>query len=114
VLAENDFAFLIRDGYPVSDGHSLVISKRHVGSFFETTSDERDALLDLVDQAKLLIEKKFQPSAYNVGINDGAAAGQTVPHLHIHLIPRYAADDADPRGGVRWVVPERADYWSQQ
>ena len=114
IIAENKLAFLIRDGFPVSDGHSLVISKRHIGSFFDATTEERQALLDLVDQAKVLVDKEFSPNAYNIGINDGPAAGQTVPHLHIHLIPRYEEEGGDPRGGVRWVVAEKADYWSDR
>ncbi|WP_315857548.1 HIT family protein [Microbulbifer agarilyticus] len=113
VFASNDLAFCIADGYPVTDGHTLIIPRRHIGSFFEVTCDERAALFSLLDKAKSLIDVEFGPSSYNVGINDGPAAGQTVPHLHIHLIPRYETDDSDPRGGVRWVVPEKADYWSE-
>ena len=112
VIAENKHAFIVRDGFPVSEGHTLFIPKRHVGSFFEATEDERQALLQLLDQAKIDIETHYKPDAYNIGINDGLAAGQTVAHLHIHLIPRYEGQAADPRGGVRWVVPEKADYWS--
>jgi diadenosine tetraphosphate (Ap4A) HIT family hydrolase len=114
VVEENEFAVLIRDGYPVSPGHSLVIPKRHVGSFFQVTAAERAALLALLDIAKDLVEQAHRPAGYNIGINDGAAAGQTVPHLHIHLIPRYTGDQADPRGGVRWVIPDKADYWTQR
>jgi diadenosine tetraphosphate (Ap4A) HIT family hydrolase len=113
VVEDNEFAILIRDGYPISPGHSLVIPKRHVGSFFEVTVPERAALLALLDKAKGLVEQDHTPAGYNIGINDGAAAGQTVPHLHIHLIPRYTGDQDDPRGGVRWVIPDKADYWSQ-
>ena len=109
---QNPHAYLIRDGFPVTPGHSLIIPKRHISSFFDTTPDERDALLSLLDQAKQLAAEEFKPDGYNIGINDGAAAGQTVPHLHIHLIPRYAGDLDDPRGGVRWVIPDKADYWS--
>lgn len=112
ILSQNNDAFVIRDGYPVTAGHSLVIPKRHVGSFFETSESEKQSLLAMLEQAKVQLEGEFQPASYNIGINDGAAAGQTVPHLHIHLIPRYEVDDKDPRGGVRWVVPEKADYWS--
>lgn len=111
VLGQNEHAVWIRDGFPVSLGHSLVIPKRHVGSFFEITPDERAALLELLDQAKAAAQAEFHPE-YNIGINDGPAAGQTVPHLHIHLIPRFRGDQTDPRGGVRWVSPEEADYWS--
>jgi len=98
--------------FPVSPGHSLVIPKRHIASFFEVTYDERTALFELLDTAKSAAEAEFHPAGYNIGINDGAAAGQTVSHLHIHLIPRFEGDLPDPRGGVRWVIPAKADYWS--
>lgn len=68
--------------------------------------------MKLVDQAKQDLDSEFQPDGYNIGINEGAAAGQTVPHLHIHLIPRYKGGQDDPRGGVRWIIPEKAKYWS--
>jgi len=68
--------------------------------------------MSLLRRAKTVLEMEFKPDGYNIGINDGAAAGQTVPHLHIHLIPRYIGDRPDPRGGVRWIIPEKADYWS--
>jgi len=102
----------IRDGYPISPGHTLVIPKRHVGSFFELNPEEAADLIALLRSAKNVLQVEFKPDGYNIGINDGAAAGQTVPHLHIHLIPRYIGDSADPRGGVRWIIPEKADYWS--
>ena len=112
VLGENAHAVWIRDGFPVSPGHSLVIPKRHVGSYFEVTHEERLALMELLDQAKAAAERDVHPEGYNIGINDGPAAGQTVPHLHIHLVPRFMGDVPDPRGGVRWVIPDKADYWS--
>jgi diadenosine tetraphosphate (Ap4A) HIT family hydrolase len=68
----------------------------------------------LLDAAKAVVSFEFRPDGFNIGINDGAAAGQTVPHLHIHLIPRYKGDLPDPRGGVRWLFPEKADYWSKR
>ncbi|HIE1295138.1 HIT family protein [Burkholderia contaminans] len=114
VLGQNAHALWIRDGFPVSPGHSLIIPKRHVGSFFETSLQERAALLELLDQAHAAAGAEFHPDGFNVGINDGAAAGQTVPHLHIHLIPRFGGDQSDPRGGVRWVIPAKADYWSSR
>ena len=114
VLGRNDHAVWIRDGYPVSPGHSLVIPTRHVGSFFDITADERAAMLQLLDEARAAATGEFHPDGFNIGINDGPAAGQTVPHLHIHLIPRYAGDLPDPRGGVRWVIPAKADYWSHR
>jgi diadenosine tetraphosphate (Ap4A) HIT family hydrolase len=112
IVLGNAHAIVLRDAFPVSPGHTLVIPRRHVGSFFEATPDERAALLALLDDAKRDLDAEFAPAAYNIGINDGPAAGQTVPHLHIHLIPRYEGDRADPRGGVRWIVPDKADYWS--
>jgi diadenosine tetraphosphate (Ap4A) HIT family hydrolase len=112
IVLGNAHAIVLRDAFPVSPGHTLVIPRRHVGSFFEATPDERAALLALLDDAKRDLDAEFAPAAYNIGINDGPAAGQTVPHLHIHLIPRYEGDCADPRGGVRWIVPDKADYWS--
>lgn len=112
VVVENDLAVTVLDGFPVSPGHTLVIPRRHVRSFFAATDEERAAILTLLDSSKRNLDQEFQPSGYNVGINDGADAGQTVPHLHIHLIPRYRGDRKDPRGGVRWVLPEKADYWT--
>jgi diadenosine tetraphosphate (Ap4A) HIT family hydrolase len=117
ILHENAHAIAIRDAYPVSPGHTLIIPRRHVQSFFDTTAEEKQDLLELLALARGQIfssDPSFtsspQPS-FNIGINDGAAAGQTVPHLHIHLIPRYEGDVEDPRGGVRWVIPEKAKYW---
>lgn len=102
---------VLRDGFPISPGHTLIIPKRHIGSFFETTPDERNELLSLLDRAQKNLQTEFNPDAFNIGINDGAAAGQTIHHLHIHLIPRYQGDQPDPRGGVRWIIPEKAKYW---
>lgn len=111
IVRENDLAMVIRDGYPISKGHTLIIPKRHVGSFFDITDAEREALLSYLDEQKQVLDKIYQPNGYNIGINDGVSAGQTVPHLHIHLIPRYKGDIEDPRGGVRWIMPEKAKYW---
>lgn len=113
ILGENDKALWFRDGFPVSPGHILVVPKRHVASFFETTAEERVALLALLDLAKITVQESDAPDGFNIGINVGTAAGQTVPHLHIHLIPRYLGDQEDPRGGVRKIFPEKADYWSK-
>jgi diadenosine tetraphosphate (Ap4A) HIT family hydrolase len=102
------------DAYPLSKGHTLVIPKRHVGSFFGTTHNERTELLTLLDWCRTDLMGHHKPAGFNIGINDGKAAGQTVMHLHIHLIPRYAGDKPDPRGGVRWIFPDKADYWSRK
>ena len=114
LLDSNNLAVLIRDGFPVSKGHSLVIPRRHVGSWFDVTREEQVALIDLLARARRQIDEEFHPDGYNIGINDGPAAGQTVRHLHIHLIPRYAGDTDDPRGGVRWVFPHKAAYWKER
>ncbi len=112
IIGENTSAIAIRDAYPVSPGHTLLIPKRHIGSFFDLSDKERSDILALLDRAKLALDKEFQPQGCNIGINDGPVAGQTVPHLHVHLIPRYAGDMPDPRGGVRWVIPDKAKYWT--
>jgi diadenosine tetraphosphate (Ap4A) HIT family hydrolase len=111
VVATAPLAFARRDAYPVSPGHTLIVPRRHVGSFFDASDDERTALLDLLARTKAILDQEHSPAGYNIGINDGAAAGQTIAHLHIHLIPRYVGDQPDPRGGVRWIFPERANYW---
>ena len=111
IVLANELAAVIRDNFPVSPGHTLIIPKRHVGSFFDVTGDERKAMLTLLDSAKLAMDAAFHPDGYNVGIDDGEAAGQTVPHLHLHLILRYAGDSEDPRGGVRWIFPQKAKWW---
>jgi len=108
---ENDLIFTIEDAFPVSPGHTLIIVKRHVASFFETTDEERGALLDALIREKARLKNEFSPDGFNIGINDGYAAGQTIPHLHTHLIPRYKGDMADPRGGIRLIFPEKAAYW---
>jgi diadenosine tetraphosphate (Ap4A) HIT family hydrolase len=113
ILAGNDLAVVIRDGFPVSPGHTLVIPRRHVASWFETTPEEQRAVLGLLGEAKQQLDAAHAPAGYNIGINDGPAAGQTVRHLHLHLIPRYDGDTEDPRGGVRWVFPHRAAYWKE-
>lgn len=111
ILLLADEALVIRDAFPVSPGHTLVIPRRHIGSFFELTDAERACMVELLAKAKAELDLSFQPDGFNIGINDGAAAGQTVPHLHLHLIPRYRGDAPDPRGGVRWVLPAKAKYW---
>jgi diadenosine tetraphosphate (Ap4A) HIT family hydrolase len=114
IVLENFDGMVIDDGFPISPGHTLIIPRRHVGSFFDLSEAERNSLLSLLEGAKRRLDKQFGPDGYNIGINDGLAAGQTVPHLHIHLIPRFHGDREDPRGGVRWIISEKADYWSSR
>lgn len=107
----NAIGLVLRDAYPVSEGHTLIVPRRHVASFFDLERDEQAGLLDLLIQARGDLTSRYRPAGFNIGINDGPTAGQTVPHVHIHLIPRYDGDVPDPRGGVRWLLPERAQYW---
>lgn len=111
IIASSESAVVVRDPSPVSPGHTLIISRRHVGSLFELNEYERNAMLALLGSARISVQSEFHPDGYNIGINDGPAAGQTVAHLHIHVIPRYSGDSPDPRGGVRWVLPINAKYW---
>jgi ATP adenylyltransferase len=98
------------DGYPVSPGHALLVPRRHITTWFESNAQERTALVAAMDVAKAIIDKHHRPDGYNIGVNCGAAAGQTIFHLHIHLIPRFLGDVADPRGGVRHVIPGKGNY----
>lgn len=109
---ESELWLVVRDGFPVSPGHTLIIPKRHVNDYFEINEHEHQDLQAVINLIKEQIDSELKPDGYNIGINCGDAAGQTVMHLHIHLIPRYQGDRDDPRGGVRWVIPEKADYWS--
>jgi diadenosine tetraphosphate (Ap4A) HIT family hydrolase len=109
-VLENGLAIAFYDRFPVSPGHLLIIPRRHVASYFEATADEQTALMELVTLGKDKLDQEFHPDGYNIGINVGTVAGQTVPHLHIHLIPRYQGDQVDPRGGVRGVIPEKQKY----
>lgn len=107
VLAENALAVAVRDVEPAAAGHTLVIPKRHTASFFDLTADEIAACHDLLRSERDQIAKAHRPDGYNIGVNDGEPAGQNVPHMHWHLIPRYRGDHPDPRGGVRHVIPTR-------
>lgn len=113
-LTSNRSAFAIDDRFPVSPGHSLVIPRRLIATWWEATRDERLDLWDLVDEVKALLDASHAPNGYNVGFNAGRAAGQTVAHLHVHVIPRYDGDSDDPTGGIRHVFPARANYLAPQ
>ena len=111
VLARTDMAVAFYDRFPVSPGHVLVIPEDHVGSLLELPEKDLTELWSLVAYIRNQLTEQYQPAGFNIGINEGIAAGQTVAHAHIHIIPRYAGDVADPRGGIRWVVPAKAKYW---
>ncbi len=110
VTRRNALAYCERDSYPVSPGHSLVIPFRHCASFFDLTPEEITACMELLAQERLALEDELNPDGYNVGVNVGAAAGQGIFHVHFHLIPRYTGDSPHSQGGVRQVIPEKADY----
>jgi diadenosine tetraphosphate (Ap4A) HIT family hydrolase len=114
IVGANEHAIAVRDAYPLTEGHTLIIPKRHEGSFFKLSKLEQHAVLELLSAQRSLLAEKLGAQDFNVGINDGPDAGQTVPHCHIHLIPRHGGDVADPRGGVRWIIPGKANYWSEQ
>ena len=114
ILIDRPLAVARHDTYPVSKGHTLIITRRHVASFFEATEDERREMLRLIDETRALLDREHRPDGYNIGVNDGVAAGQTVMHLHIHIVPRYRGDKADPRGGIRGIFPEKAAYWNKK
>jgi diadenosine tetraphosphate (Ap4A) HIT family hydrolase len=111
-LAANSLAFAVYDQFPVSVGHALVITRRITRTWFEATPEEQVCLMALVNTVKEILERTLRPppDGFNVGFNSGDAAGQTVPHIHIHVIPRYRGDVPDPRGGVRYVIPAKANY----
>ncbi len=110
VTRRNALAYTTRDSYPVSPGHSLIIPFRHCASFFDLTPEEMSACMELLVHEQRTLDDEFNPDGYNVGVNVGAAAGQSILHVHIHLIPRYTGDAARPQGGVRQVIPKKAEY----
>jgi diadenosine tetraphosphate (Ap4A) HIT family hydrolase len=108
ILSEDELTFTVRDSLPVSPGHTLILPKRHIASVFEATRAEIAALWGALEKAR---RDLTTADGFNIGINDGLAAGQTILHLHVHLIPRYTGDMPDPRGGIRWIFPDKAVYW---
>lgn len=114
LVVGHPLAVVLRDAFPLSPGHCLVIPRRHVASFFDCSVEERMAMMELLDAAKVLLDREHRPAGYNLGLNNGRVAGQTVMHAHLHLIPRYTGDTTDPRGGVRRIFPDRAAYWMEQ
>lgn len=110
VIFENDLFYSRWDNFSVSNGHAEIIPKKHVVSFFDLVDEEILQMYDLIVKTKKIISDEFNPAGYNIGLNEGYAAGRTIDHLHIHIIPRYAGDVENPRGGIRNVIPGKGDY----
>ena len=110
IIASSALSLAFFDGFPVSPGHALIIPRRHVASFFDLTKEEQLDMLTLADEVKCIVDAEFHPDGYNIGINVGEAAGQSIFHVHLHLIPRYTGDVPNPRGGVRGVIPAKQNY----
>jgi diadenosine tetraphosphate (Ap4A) HIT family hydrolase len=110
LLAASELALAFYDKFPVNPGHALIIPRRHCYDFFELSEEEQSACLKLLNQVKQTVQAAFNPDGFNVGVNIGLYSGQTVPHAHIHLIPRYKGDVPEPRGGIRGVIPHKQKY----
>ena len=110
VSLERELAYSARDSYAASPGHTLVIPRRHVASFFDLTPEEINACMELITEERKQLDEEFKPDGYNIGVNVGQAAGQSILHVHIHLIPRYKGDVENPQGGVRHVIPKKGHY----
>ncbi|APC39856.1 HIT family protein [Clostridium estertheticum] len=110
IIVENRYAVAILDHFPVNNGHCLIITKRHFANFFEATEEEIKAIYKLLHEVKEMFDIQYEPAGYNIGINVGTYAGQTINHLHVHLIPRYIGDVDDPRGGVRNLKESLVEY----
>ena len=110
IICETATCVAFFDGYPVSPGHALIVPKRNVSSYFDLTDHERGAMNVMLQYVKRVVDERFHPDGYNIGINVGQAAGQSVYHCHMHLIPRYAGDVENPKGGVRGVIPKKQKY----
>ena len=110
IIAKNQYCYAIFDKFPVSKGHTLIIPFRHVETFFDASKEEKIAIVELIDEIKEILDRRYSPDGYNIGVNVGKAAGQTIMHLHVHVIPRYKGDIEDPTGGVRGVIPDKMKY----
>jgi diadenosine tetraphosphate (Ap4A) HIT family hydrolase len=111
VVTQTEHTLSVRDGYPVSPGHALVIPRLHAANLFDLRPELQTVLWDMVSLVRIKLAEEFHPDGFTIGVNDGIAAGQTIMHAHIHVIPRWNGDVPDPRGGVRWVLPDKAAYW---
>jgi diadenosine tetraphosphate (Ap4A) HIT family hydrolase len=110
IIYEDSTWMAVLDGYPVSKGHTLLIPKRHCETYFDLNYVESSTLASTINVVKNVLDAKYNPDGYNIGVNCGKSAGQTVMHCHIHIIPRYDGDVEDPRGGVRGVIPSKQKY----
>lgn len=110
IIEESELAFARWDNFPASNGHAEVVPKRHVESYFDLTEEEVLSLHSLAKTAKRVIDERHRPDGYNIGVNEGESAGRTIHHVHIHLIPRYAGDVPEPRGGIRHIIPGKGSY----
>src|SRR4051794_5392781 len=110
---ENDAAIAFPDAYPLAEGHTLVAPRIHVSSLYELNIEHQSSVWELVAEVRQRLLVGLKPDAFNIGVNDGIAAGQTVEHAHVHVIPRWKGDVADPRGGIRWILDDKANYWSK-
>ena len=113
IWCQNEHALAFWDAYPLTEGHTLVIPQRHLASVFDAEPAELAALWRLVAEVRAGLLERFAPDGFTLGINDGVAAGQAIFHGHVHVIPRRRGDVPDPRGGIRWLIPERARYWTE-
>jgi len=112
ILVESNNVVTFFDAFPVTQGHALVTPRRHVSSIYKLSAPEQAELWEIVGKVRALLMERFQIDSVNIGVNDGLAAGQTIAHAHVHVIPRRPGDVPDPRGGVRWIVADKARYWS--
>ena len=110
IIASSLLSIAFFDGFPVSPGHALIIPRRHVASLFDLTKEEKQDMINLAESVRIIIDEKYHPDGYNLGVNVGEAAGQSIFHVHIHVIPRYKGDVPNPRGGVRGVIPDKQNY----
>jgi diadenosine tetraphosphate (Ap4A) HIT family hydrolase len=110
IIEESELAYSRWDNFPASDGHAEVVPKRHIESYFDLTEEEVLSIHGLAIATKHVIDERYNPDGYNIGVNDGEAAGRTVHHVHLHLIPRYVGDVPEPRGGIRHIIPGKGSY----
>lgn len=112
IILESDSFIAFLDRFPITKGHTLVVPKQVVSSIYDLQPSEQLDLWDAVKETRSMLLEAYKPDGFNIGVNDGEAAGQTIAHAHIHIIPRYKNDQPDPRGGIRWIFPDKAKYWT--